>query len=147
MTNTNKKWYPKSSNVKAAKFNIIIEIIFKWNFWQFCHQIRSNEGTFLKIYALTILGLISRMIAPSFFLIVIKLKLLIIIYLINKSKKDTILKFHQFYHLTLRSNHQRHLEFELKSNCYKCYLQFREGFTKKSCCSFGFCPNYLPPSP
>ena len=21
----------------------------------------------------------------------------------------------------------------------------RDGFTKKSCCSFGFCPNYLPP--
>ena len=23
-------------------------------------------------------------------------------------------------------------------------VQVREGFTKKSCCSFGFCPNYLP---
>ena len=23
----------------------------------------------------------------------------------------------------------------------------REGLTKKNCCSFGFCPNYLPPSP
>ena len=23
----------------------------------------------------------------------------------------------------------------------------REGFTKKNCCSFGFCPNYLPPRP
>ena len=44
-------------------------------------------------------------------------------------------------------NHLLHLN-ETINPTYKskvCWL--RDSFTKKSCCSFGFCPNYLPPSP
>ena len=30
--------------------------------------------------------------------------------------------------------------------CELSYLNVRDDLLRKNCCSFGFCPNYLPPS-
>ena len=47
--------------------------------------------------------------------------------------------------------HQGCWDLSKYSRLRTCFLsregvhRLRDGFTKKSCCSFGFCPNYLPP--